>query len=363
MTTAPPNRSYYPALDGLRGVGCVLIVVYHNFPFLHSYLFFSFLAMDIFFVLSGFLITDILMGSMGEPNYLRNFYVRRLLRVFPLYYASLIFFLLVLPALIRMPIPIGYFQANQVYFWTFTQNWLLIFHPTPNQPYLNHLWSMAVEEQFYLLWPLVVVLIRRPKALLALLAVLLVSFIVFRFWIWTRQLENMPYYNFYMYTRIDGICIGCMVALMQRIRRDFLSRYTALIVLGFAALNFGFYFLNLRYGDSFPYLALVGFSTFSMIFGLLVHDIVNRNTRLTEQLFDIPFLKWLGRVSYGTYILHWPLYLLLNPVLVTWAAGLLHLGGAQFLASTLVTVLAYGAGYLSYRYFEMPFLRLKKRFA
>ena len=126
MSKTAATRSYYPALDGLRGVGCFLIVAYHLFSFVHKYLFFSLLAMDIFFVLSGFLITDILLNTYEERNYLKNFYIRRLLRVFPLYYTCLLFFFLILPRLASLPIRIDYYLSNQIYFYLFLQNWLLI---------------------------------------------------------------------------------------------------------------------------------------------------------------------------------------------------------------------------------------------
>ena len=99
MINQPATRNYFPALDGLRGLACIMVVTYHLFPFFHKYLFFGWMSMDIFFVLSGYLITDILMKTYGEKNYLRNFYVRRLLRVFPLYYSALILFLWVIPHL------------------------------------------------------------------------------------------------------------------------------------------------------------------------------------------------------------------------------------------------------------------------
>lgn len=363
MSNIPANKSYYPALDGLRGIGCLLVVVYHNFPFIHQYLFFGWLAMDIFFVLSGFLITDILLNTFNEKNYLKNFYARRILRVFPLYFTSLVLFLLVLPKVSGLPIQLDYFVANQAWFWTFTQNWLLIFYPSSSQFALNHLWSMAVEEQFYLLWPLLVAFVRKPKILLAILAFILLGFILLRFWLWINQVKGLAYYNFYTFTRIDGICIGCMVALLQKINTQFLSKHMALIVMGFAAFNFIFYQVNLQNHDSYPYLALVGFSTFSMIFGLLVYDIVNRQTQFFDHIFGISFLKFLGRISYGTYIFHWPLYLLIKPFLVPWA--LLHLQtiNAQLFASVTATLVSYLLGFLSYQYFELRFLRMKKHFA
>lgn len=362
MTTTTAKRPHFPALDGLRGVACILVVLYHNFPALHEYLFFGWLAMDIFFVLSGYLITDILIHTIGTENFLKNFYVRRSLRVFPLYFTSMILFFIVLPWLIRFPFPIDYFINNQIYYWTFLQNWLLILHPHPTQSYLNHLWSMAVEEQFYLLWPFLFIAIRKPRPLLALLAALLIAFNILRFGLWITHLEGFNYFSFFSFTRIDGICIGCMVALLQKLNTDFIGKHTAVIVLFFAAINFIFYLINLRYADTFPYI-LVGYSTFSMVFGLLVYDLVNRRTKIFEMLLSLSFLRFFGMISYGTYIFHWPLYLLISPWLTSWAVSHMPQFPAALFASLTATLLAFFIGYVSYRFFEMRFLRMKKYFA
>lgn len=361
----PPEakREFYPALDGLRGIACVLVVVYHLFPFFHQYLFFGWMSMDIFFVLSGFLITDILMKTFGEKNYLRNFYARRLLRVFPLYYTSLIFFLLILPNVEGLATGFDYFVRNQLYFWLFLQNWLLILHPSATDSALNHLWSMAVEEQFYLLWPLLVAAVRKPKTLLVLLVVFLLGFSALRFVLWIQQIEKLSYFSLFTFTRFDGILIGCMVGVLQKLNPKFIGKHTAIIVLCFAALNFLFYFLNLRYKGSFPYLGLLGFSTFSMLFGLLVYDIINRQTKIISAALDIGVLKFFGRISYGTYIFHWPLYLLLNPSIAGWAKENFTAMPAPVFSSVVLTILSFIIGYLSFRFFESYFLRQKKHFA
>src|SRR5580765_1086061 len=96
MTELTAKRPHYPALDGLRGLAILLVVFYHNFGFI-NYSFFGWIGVDLFFVLSGYLITDILLKTVNEPGYLRNFFARRVLRIFPLYYLSLIVFLLILP--------------------------------------------------------------------------------------------------------------------------------------------------------------------------------------------------------------------------------------------------------------------------
>jgi peptidoglycan/LPS O-acetylase OafA/YrhL len=361
MIATPPNRSYYPALDGLRGVASLLVVIYHNFDFIKNYFFFGWLGLDIFFVLSGFLITDILLNTVGKKNYLRNFYVRRVLRVFPLYYLGLVFFLIILPRIPNIPIRIDYFVDNQVWLWTYLENWLYIFKPS-NQDALNHLWSLAVEEQFYLIWPLIILLLRKPKYILIFISLVLLFTVGLRYWVWVNQFEKLAYYNLYTFTRIDGICIGVMVACLQKINLKFLGKNTALIVFIFAGLNFLFYFFNKKYNFSFPYLAIVGYTTFAMIFGLLIYDIVNGGTKFITTIFNIAPLKLIGRISYGCYIIHWPLYLLIGPSLARWSTKNLPFISSHFFASATATILAYIIGYLSYRYFEMRFLVLKKHF-
>jgi peptidoglycan/LPS O-acetylase OafA/YrhL len=271
------GRQYYPALDGLRGLAILLVVVYHNFGFIDVF-FFGWLGVDLFFVLSGFLITDILLKTVGSADYLRNFYARRVLRIFPLYYLCLILFLVVLPNL-DVAFDIKYYTDNQLWIWTYLQNWLYIFKDPAQTNTLNHLWSLAVEEQFYLLWPLVILLIRKPGHLLVCMGLLLVGVLGLRLWIWNNHVADLAYFNLYTFTRIDGICIGCMIALLQRINRRFLTSYTPFIVLFFAALNFAFFFINRNNQFSFPYLALVGYTTFA-------------TASPTWPLSVIPLLRW-----------------------------------------------------------------------
>jgi peptidoglycan/LPS O-acetylase OafA/YrhL len=354
------GRQHYPALDGLRGIAILLVVVYHNFGFI-NYLFFGWLGVDLFFVLSGFLITDILLKTLGEKNYLRNFYVRRMLRIFPLYYLALILFLLIIPKL-NLQFNIKYYTDNQVWLWTYLQNWLYIFKNPPQTNTLNHLWSLAVEEQFYLLWPLIILLIRKPKYLLAFITLLLVATLGLRLWIWTNHIADLAYFNLYTFTRIDGICIGCMVALLQRININFLKKYTTAIVLFFAGMNFIFFFVNRRYHFTFPYLALAGYSTFAMMFGLLVNEAVTRESKLINFISSIPLLKFFGKISYGFYIFHWPVYLLLSPYLFTWVSGHTNGFAIQFTISLIATLAAVAISWLSYRYYERYFLNMKSKF-
>ena len=224
MNSVSAGRQYYPALDGLRGLAILLVVIYHNFGFIDVF-FFGWLGVDLFFVLSGFLITEILLNTLNEKNYLRNFYVRRALRIFPLYYVCLVIFLIIMPRL-NTNLDLKYYTDNQVWIWTYLQNWLYIFKNPDQTNTLNHLWSLAVEEQFYLLWPLAILVLRKPKLLLLSISILLLAVLGLRLWVWNNHIADLAYFNLYTFTRIDGICIGCMVALLLRINKDFLQRYT-----------------------------------------------------------------------------------------------------------------------------------------
>ncbi|MDZ4808803.1 MAG: acyltransferase [Bacteroidota bacterium] len=355
------GRTYYPALDGLRGLAILLVVVYHNFGFINVF-FFGWLGVDLFFVLSGFLITDILLKTVGKKDYLRNFYIRRMLRIFPLYYLCLILFLIVLPKT-NLQFDVQYYIDHQVWLWTYLQNWIYTFQNPGQTNTLNHLWSLAVEEQFYLLWPLAVLVIKNPKYLLLFISLILVAVLGLRLWAWMHQVVDLAYFNLFTFTRIDGICIGCMIALLQRVNPNFLKRYTSAIVLFFAFMNFAFFFVNRRYHFAFPYLALAGYTTFAMMFGLLVNEVVTNKTKLVNFLFNIPLLKFFGKISYGFYIFHWPVYILLSPYLFPWVSKFVNGSSLEFSVSVLATLAAIGISWISYQYFEKYFLKLKDKFA
>jgi peptidoglycan/LPS O-acetylase OafA/YrhL len=361
MNPQNANRQYYPALDGLRGVAILLVIIYHNFGFI-NYFFFGWLGVDLFFVLSGFLITDILLKSFGSPNYLRNFYARRVLRIFPVYYLSLILFLVVLPLIPSLHVSLTYYTDNQLWLWTYLQNWLYIFKPTSSSDVLHHLWSLAVEEQFYLLWPIAIILLKKPKYLLVLISMILLAVIATRFIIWTYAIKDFSYYNLYTFSRIDGICIGCMIALLQKINVNILKNTTWIIVLGLSGINFLFYFFNKDYQFSFPYLAIVGYTTFAVIFGLLVHETVSKETKIINFIFGLSPLRFFGRISYGLYVYHWPIYFFLNPYLKNWAAGKLNIIKPEIASSIITFTIAIILSVLSQKYFESIFIRLKKKF-
>jgi peptidoglycan/LPS O-acetylase OafA/YrhL len=354
MTAENPNRSYYPALDGLRGVAILLVVLYHNFDFLKQS-FFGWLGVDLFFVLSGFLITSILLKEVSSPNFLKNFFMRRVLRIFPLYFLCLIVFLIVFPALGLYKKELRFFIENQWWLWTYLQNWLYSFHLTNDARVLTHLWSLAVEEQFYLIWPFVILLVKKPGRLFFIMLTVLLLVMAARSVIWVSHIEDLNYTTLYTFTRIDGICIGSMVALLMRFRPGLITNNTWLIALVLAAMNFTFYFLNQANKDGYPYLAFIGYTTFCAMFGLLVHEVVINSQSMISKALSFQPLRFFGKISYGFYVFHWPIYLLTRQ-------SLLAETGSRLWASIISTAIAILISAISYYTFERYFLKLKDKF-
>jgi peptidoglycan/LPS O-acetylase OafA/YrhL len=363
MNAAASNRTYYPALDGLRGIAILLVILLHNFKYT-NYFFFGWLGVDLFFVLSGFLITDILLRTVGEKKFLQNFYIRRILRIFPIYYLTIVICLFIIPSL-GAQLRLDYYINNQFAFWTFTQNWLFIFKSPSGDPILMHFWSLAVEEQFYILWPIIILTVRKHKSLLFISVSFLLLIMVIRVLLWKFHIEDLAYDSLYTFTRIDGICVGCSIALLLRVYPLFLKNYRYLIVLFLAAINFIIYFLNLRSGSRLPYLAFVGYTTFAVLFGILVYEVITNRSKWIKICFENKILMFFGKISYGFYVYHWPVYLLLFPYFrdllineASWGKN-----AAQFISAVTATLVSLGLSVLSRNYFESYFLRLKKRYS
>jgi peptidoglycan/LPS O-acetylase OafA/YrhL len=181
--------------------------------------------------------------------------------------------------------------------------------------------------------------------------------------IWFQKIEDLNYTNFYTFTRVDGICIGCIIALLQHIDLYFLKRKMTVIVITLAVINFIFYFLNQPYGF-LPYLALVGYTTFAILFGFLVYESVTGNNKIIHSVFTIKPLRFLGKISYGFYIFHWPVYQIAKPVLEEkfQSAWGLSLTASRITCSFLAIILTLLLSIASYYWFESKFLQLKKYF-
>ncbi len=279
-------------------------------------------GVDLFFVLSGYLITSILLKTRQEEQYYKNFYARRILRIFPLYYVTLLIIFPLLPALDKSLGPQT--QAAWPLFLVYLQNWLYVFGREPSNV-VGVTWSLAIEEQFYLLWPFIVQKMERrqlTRFILVFLALILAARLGLAFS--ARGLINLAdLYYYASFIHFDGLLMGALLALAMNsdfwrewVRRQagwiFWASLAALILI-FAS---GSVNANL---DNLP-LMTIGYSLLALFFtACLALALTGEKINPLRRLFANRGLIFFGKYSYALYLFHLPVGIfLLN---LFWASG------------------------------------------
>ena len=375
----PEIEGHIPALDGVRGLAILVVMIGHfNLGFYPVYRFESGLktliqtgwwGVDLFFVLSGFLITGILLDAKGSSHYFRNFYVRRVLRIFPLYYGFLFAFFVLAPML-RPPTPGGPFegwQASQWWFWSYLSNYQLLF-PQWVRPYpLSHFWTLAVEEQFYLFWPAIVLLTSR-KGLLRVCLFCIGGSLLFRIWLnWAGLNPGMAYRL--TAARLDTLAIGAALAVLvrdpeawARVRRNVRFVIPA-AVLGVIALSIptrGMAQSSIEMETlGYPLIAIFGAALI-----VVAIDPARRATRLSR-FFQTRTMRLLGKYSYAIYVFHFPLAPVLERMGLT-IQSFPTIAGSPLPGAIAFTIIGSSISLLiallSWHLYEKHFLRLKRFF-
>lgn len=356
MTPAPQQASsrfslgYTPALDGLRGVAILLVMGIHaDLPFVRG----GFIGVDIFFVLSGFLIASLLIQEWDTHGRLHMgaFYARRLLRLAPALLALIVGFNL-LVALFH-PVTLPRSLHDSVFVLVYGANWAYVANAMQT-PYLNHAWSLAIEEQFYIVfpWALMTLLRRvtRPHLALILASAAALS------WAWRVGLiaSPAPFAHYYAGTdaRLDGLLLGAALAAalstpfastLRRLARGAPTAALGIMLIG--ALASG--------ADTVTYIVLLPLVYLST--GLIILGALNLGapdaSPLTRLLAWRP-LAALGKRSYSLYLWHWPIGQLVMAVL--------HL--SPLVSGGIGAVVGVACAMLSYRYIERPLLQLKRHY-
>jgi peptidoglycan/LPS O-acetylase OafA/YrhL len=339
---------HVPALDGVRGIAILLVLGLHFYdPFeaarplgwFSDILLRGGMGVELFFALSGFLITTILLASRGTPHYFRNFYARRALRILPLYATVLIgFFWIAIPILHHFHKEPAMSFGEQIWYWTFLQNWRMALGHNGAQ--LSHFWSLAIEEQFYIVWSVLVWLISGKKLIRTCIA-LLIATLAFRI---ALQLAGITsaFYMPAMVGHIDGLIMGSLLAASPR-ARDLAARFFWFLTpIGFVLLY------------THPLPIYLEPTLRALTFGPLVA----RAALAGGRFLSLPFLRSFGKYSYAIYILHYLFHGLIAPFanhVMNWAGALAFL--------ILGSAISWGMGWISWHILEEPFLRLKSRFA
>jgi len=353
----PPSTRHHAALDGFRGVAIVLVMWSHFitagdivdksnafFRFLHG----GFVGVDMFFVLSGFLITGILLDAPKTgARYFSVFYLRRAVRIFPLYYAVLIGVFLTRPAGPDSPWWYWLFASNIGA--TLKHDWLV----SPPGVNLSHLWSLAVEEQFYLVWPLLVRCLQKSSLEKICLACLVIAPVVH----FALHFSGNPV-GAYLFTatRLNTLAAGAWLAILYRdpIRWDHWMARAPMI----AAIT-GVVMLA---GILFPeQVSLVPFSP--LFWGGLLMLALRSASPVWRQLSKRGWVIF-GKFSYGLYLLHYLFDPWLKGVFYPWIA--MHTGGSPWVSLPVFVVAGFvltsAAAWVSWQVLERPILSLKRFF-
>ena len=356
---------HIPALDGVRAIAVLFVVIYHAVlvvPALKPFVNGGFLGVDIFFVLSGFLITSILLKEFDATQDIsfKNFYMRRFLRLMPAYWLQLVLlFLFAYQAFPKSEADKLYGNHNFVYAFLYLTNWERALDGSEVTGLLSHTWSLAIEEQFYLFWAgFLFLMLRRLKrnSIIMTTAGIIVFTVVFRAFRWQGR-ESVDFLYNAFDSRMDALLVGCLISQLiswKMLPTTFLaSRWLDLCGLVSLWIAIAIVF-NLSDSYFSPFLYQGGFTVFALAIGVIVVWLVNRSENLARRFLELRPMRWVGKTSYGLYLWHSITISYVFYSFPDWHASV-KLAMAFTLALTLTAI--------SYYFLELPFLQLKKRFS
>ena len=339
--------------DALRGLAVLGVLLFHLRPN-EGWTHFGMTGVQLFLVLSGFLITDIVIKHVGSPNFFRAFYARRILRIWPIYYLTLAFLVLLQQNLPNPPSLRGlpYYLTFTQYTWHWPVLTKILPTPTPPVNAFDHSWTLALEEQFYLLWPLAIALFR-PKRVVAM------TLAIIGFGLWFKTLG---YDTWILFNVFGAFALGALVAAMlddkARVERN-RAAFSAFFLMSGVL---GFFYVRWYYTVPVPGWprswmvwrdSIQNFAFYTVHFGIVGFVATNAGRWFLAPL-RMRELTYLGEISYGMYLYHMPVYWLVGGYWIQqdepwtmWVAKI----ALTFVVATL-----------SYRYLEKPILSLKERF-
>jgi len=365
---APAALERQPALDGIRGIAILAVLLFHCFYTLvartsdahplWSLLSGGWLGVDLFFVLSGFLITGILIRSRSGTHYFYRFYLSRASRIFPAYFAVLAFVFFIYPAF-NAPLAASDVHQHGLYLVLFVQNWMAALGHGMSWPGLDHVWSLHIEEQFYLLWPLIIWL-TPAQQLLRLCALFWLMVQIAKF---AALVSGAPWVFLYTstLTHADGLAAGAWVAAyLQSARARPGARW---IVVAGAVAAFDLFLLFLMEGGMYlgsRRTVVLATSWASIAFGVLVYLAASRpsKSRLNVSLSS-RWLVYLGQRSYSLYLIHWVLYWQIRLQIQEFVTPAFSRDALIFMVGISTVCISLVVAELMYRTLEQPFLRMK----
>ena len=361
------SEKHIPALDGIRGLAVLIVVIFHAGSGAHSSnalirifgnaIQIGWIGVTLFFVLSGFLITGILWDSRGADHWYRNFYMRRILRIFPLYYLALVIIL-------AASLILGNLAQTASHIWVFA----LYLQNVPrlsrigagfSSPFnLYHFWSLAVEEQFYLIWPFLLRFRSISQMKYLCLGTFLFSLLFRVIGLWSVR-SATPFADF-LFCHAGELALGAWIAMISREpawhrMAPTLARLSPLFLLAFLATCMPT--RSFRSTDNWVF--TLGLSFITLFWGSVV--IAALQPGVISHMMQARWLRRLGGISYGVYVYH----VLLGTIFFHLAIRLAHPGNRNqiFGLSFVITVVgSVATAWVSFKFFENPILQLRKRY-
>jgi peptidoglycan/LPS O-acetylase OafA/YrhL len=361
-----------PALDGLRGIAILAVFIRHYAGGLEKtgsstglralgMLFnFGWSGVDLFFVLSGFLITGILFDTQEKTGYFKNFYARRVLRIFPPYY------LLAAVYLVLTPVLAAHWKWGQLSFLVYLGYPLALIWPGLGEVspsvHITHLWSLCAEEQFYMIWPWIIARVRTGAAILRACMALGALALLLRVAIWITGWVDITWTHDFLGCRMDALAVGAAIAIAMRgPLREHALKWAPALFLSAAASVVAICVVRQVTDHRDPAIATFGFTLIALAYGGLLLLALRRDSWL-ERLLSLRALRIFGKYSYAMYLFDFPLTVFLSPKR-EYFISLSHsfaIGSAVFLAFCLLVNLLVAAA--SFHLVESPIMRLKSRF-
>lgn len=335
----------FGALDGLRALAILAVVLYHVLEAREGLVGRFYLSVSLFFAISGFLITTLLLRERETTGSisLKGFYARRSLRIFPLYYAVTFLYVVLVFFLEQDMVVRGAFFDNLKYYLTYTSNWFIKLEE--GRIIFYFAWSMATEEQFYLMWPFVVRYFKTTWGPVVFMSGML-AVAIFMDWatktgfldtrhLWVRILASISV----------SVCMGCLAAYLTHYPKVFEWTWKVLGQVWSVPVVVVLVFFAIYNHDTPLWIS-------SLLLTAMVIAMCIRPNHVLAPLVDHKWLRYMGSITYGIYLLH---MISLNIVRRVVPHNLI-------LYYVLTMLLSVGLATLSYRYFEKPFLKLKNRF-
>lgn len=348
MATISRADTTIAVLDGLRGVAILLVMAYHFGPLIS----WGWMGVDLFFVLSGFLITKSLCSFPINSANLLLFFKNRFLRIAPAYYLMIAVFFMLAPLVDSLSEGTAFkeLQKNQWVFWLYQVDVWYAFNGWPEMIYLVPLWSLSVEFKFYLLWPLVLYLIQHLESRnreLVLLAIIAIAVFFRLSGDHFMDVASDFRYVFFL-SRLDSFAIGALL-FMKYQQRQQAGKYGT-IVLAAIVIFLVICFLGFEWDGAFshPFIHTVGFTLLAIGWAILIGGLVTKPAGRFH-LFSSTPLRTIGKYSYSIYLIHYPVWLMV-----------MKLDLAVPVSALISFVVSIVLGGISYHLVEKPFLKMKK---